>query len=74
MDRWGEYWRFTSLSATKLFEEFFPKDNITAEIHGNVLAAVAFLEGLASRELKKSELDYKDADYEIIITIRAVKE
>lgn len=24
MDRWSEYWRFTTLSASRLFEEFFP--------------------------------------------------
>ncbi|MGB4415539.1 MAG: methyltransferase domain-containing protein [Paludibacter sp.] len=73
MERWGDYWRFTSLSATKLFEEFFPLENITIQAHGNVLSAVSFLEGLASRELKKSELDFNDPNYEVIITVRAVK-
>ena len=24
MDRWGDYWRFTDLSARRLFEEVFP--------------------------------------------------
>jgi hypothetical protein len=73
MNRWGDYWRFTSLSATKLFEEFFLKDNITVEVYGNVLTAVAFLEGLASRELNKSEFNFKDPDYEVIISVRAIK-
>jgi len=73
MVRWGEYWRFTSLSATKLFEEFFPSANITVKSHGNVLSAISLLEGLASRELKKSELDFIDPNYEIIITVSAVK-
>jgi len=72
-ERWGDYWRFTSLSATKLFEEYFPSNNITIKSHGNVLSAISFLEGLASKELKKSELDFNDPNYEIIITIRAVK-
>lgn len=73
MDRWGEFWRFTSLSAQRLFEEFFPPDHLQIRSHGNVLAATALLHGLASRELRASELDYVDPDYEIMITVRAVK-
>src|SRR5919106_2105830 len=36
-DQWGEYWRFTSLSARLLFEEAFPTDNVTVRAYGNVL-------------------------------------
>jgi SAM-dependent methyltransferase len=70
---WGEYWRFTSLSARLLFEEVFPKQNIIVRSHGNVLAAISFLEGLAAEDLKKRELDVVDPNYEILITVRAVK-
>ncbi len=73
MDRWGDYWRFTSLSARRLFEEAFPAGNVTIEVYGNVLAAIAFLHGLAAEELKQEELDYPDPDYEVLITARAVK-
>lgn len=73
MDRWGEYWRFTSLSAKRIFSEFFPEDQITIETHGNVLAAISLLEGFASSELKQEDLDYSDPDYEIMLTIRAIK-
>ena len=73
MERWGDYWRFTSLSASKLFEEYFPIDNITVKSHGNVLSAIAFLEGLSSNELKKKELDISDPNYEVTITVRAIK-
>jgi hypothetical protein len=73
MERWGDYWRFTSLSARRLFEEVFPPANVTVEAHGNVLAAVAFLHGLASHELSGQELDFHDPDYEVSITVRAVK-
>jgi hypothetical protein len=38
-----------------------------------VLTAIAFLRGLAAEELKREELDYHDPDYELIITVRAVK-
>ena len=47
MDRWGDYWRFTSLSARRLCRSVFPPGNVWVETHGNVLAAVAFLHGLA---------------------------
>jgi hypothetical protein len=73
MERWGDYWRFTSLSARRLCEEVFPPANVTVEAHGNVLAAIAFLHGLASHELREQELDFRDPDYEVSITVRAVK-
>lgn len=73
MERWGDYWRFTSLSARRLFEEVFPPANVTVEAHGNVLAAIAFLHGLASHELSGQELDFHDPDYEVSIMLRAVK-
>jgi SAM-dependent methyltransferase len=73
MNRWGEYWRFTTLSTRRLFEEVFPSANVSIEAHGNVLAAVAFLNGLAAEDLRPEELDYHDADYQLLITARAVK-
>lgn len=73
MDRWGDYWRFTTLSARRLFEEAFPAANITVESYGNVLAGVAFLHGLAAEEVGPQKLDYHDPDYELLITVRAVK-
>lgn len=73
MENWGEYWRFTTLSARMLFSEAFPDSGLTVEAHGNVLAAMAFLQGLVSRELRRDELDYRDRDYELLITVRAVK-
>ena len=52
MDRWGDYWRFTTLSAQRLFEEEFSPENIEVKAYGNVLTATAFLYGLAVKELK----------------------
>jgi hypothetical protein len=73
MDLWGEYWRFTRLSVQKLFEEVFPQTTIKVENYGNILTATAFMYGLATQELHQSELDYHDPNYEVIITLRAVK-
>lgn len=72
-DKWGEYWRFTSLSARLLFEESFQAGNVTVRPYGNVLAAISFLEGLACEDLRQKELDAVDRSYEILIAIRAVK-
>lgn len=74
MDAWGDYWRFTSLSARRSFEQAFPGGEVRVEAHGNVLAAAAFLYGVSSRELKPEELGHCDPDYEVLITVRAVKE
>lgn len=72
-DKWGEYWRFTSLSARLLFEEAFSVGNVTVHPYGNVLAAISFLEGLACEDLTRLELDARDRSYEVLIAIRAVK-
>ena len=72
MDRWGDYWRFTTLSAQRLFEEAFPNAVITVEAYGNVLVAMAFLHGLSVQELRQEELDYVDPDYELVIVVRVV--
>ena len=73
MKRWGDYWRFTTLSIKKLFEEVFPPYNIKINAYGNVLSAIAFLHGIAAEELKPEELDFHDPDYEVLIVVRATK-
>jgi len=71
MDQWGEYWRFTTVSARRLFQSFGP--DLTVKAYGNVLTAIAFLHGLAAEELRREELDYCDPDYEVLLTVRAAK-
>jgi len=68
------YWAFTALSAKRMFGEVFPAANFKVETHGNVLASIAFLHGLAFEELRAEELDYNDPDYQVIIAVRATKE
>jgi hypothetical protein len=70
-DRWGDYWRFTPQSAERLFGDAYGPANVEVVAHGNVLAACAFLQGHASHELTRDELDYVDPDYPVIITVRA---
>lgn len=73
MDRWGDYWRFTSLSAERMFGDLFWNENVEIKTYGNVLVAVAFLHGLAAEELKDEELTYLDPDYQVLISVRAMK-
>jgi glycosyltransferase involved in cell wall biosynthesis len=70
-DRWC--WSFTTLSARQLFEKVFPATHISIEAFGNVLTTIAFLHGLASQELHQSELGFRDADYEMLVAVRAMK-
>jgi SAM-dependent methyltransferase len=72
-DMWGDYWRFTSLSARRVFEEVFPSENIRVEAFGSLPAAIGFLHGLASSDLRPDELSVRDPDYEVLLAVRAVK-
>jgi hypothetical protein len=73
MERWGDFWRFTTKSAETVFAEIFGKENIQVRSYGNVLAAVSFLHGLSQQELTTAELDVKDPNYQIVITVVAKK-
>ena len=74
-EMWGDYWRFTARAVERLFfEAGFAPGDLEVRAHGNVLAAGAFLYGLASRELTERELDVDDsANYQLVITVRGVK-
>jgi SAM-dependent methyltransferase len=73
MDRWGDHWRFTTLSAKRLFEEEFRPADVMVEAYGNVFAAIALLHGLAVEDVDRRRLEYRDPDYQVVITVRAVK-
>ena len=72
-EHWGEYWRLTSLSARKLFSEVFPPENVEVQAYGNLLTALAFLSGLPADSFKQEELDYHHPDFQLLVTVRAVK-
>lgn len=71
---WGDqwFWNLTTHSARRLFRECFDGD-VAVEGHGNVLAAISFLHGLAVEELDPGELDVHDPSYDVVITVRASK-
>jgi SAM-dependent methyltransferase len=72
-ERYGEFWRFTTESVTRLFAPVFGGGVEVASL-GNVLAATAFLQGLAQEDLPDlSLLDVHDPEYPLIITLVARK-
>lgn len=66
-------WSLTPSSARRLFGEVFQEGALAVEGHGNVLAAVAFLHGLAAEELRPEELDFRTPAFDVTIAVRAVK-
>lgn len=72
-ERWGDYWRFTDMSIGKAFENVFGAENVLIEIYGNVLTSTAFLQGISAEELSHDELFHNDNNYQLIITVKAIK-
>jgi SAM-dependent methyltransferase len=72
-DGWGEYWHITAQSAESLFEETFPGAHVEVSTYGNVLAATCSLHGLCVEEVAAEDLDVCDPDFEVLVTVRAVK-
>ncbi|CAN5771715.1 hypothetical protein BH18ACT2_BH18ACT2_11500 [soil metagenome] len=70
-DLWGDYWRLTSLAAGRLLGDVFGPEQVRVESYGNLLTAMAFLQGLAADELPSWQLQVHDPEYEVIVAIRA---
>ena len=68
-----DYWRFTPLVAARLLEEEFAPGEVSVAGHGNVLAQIAFLEGLAAEDLTEAELAVDDAHFPLVACARAVR-
>jgi len=72
-EEWPFYWSMTATAVMRLFNERFPASAIKIEPHGNVLAAISLLQGLASEELERAELDHGDPSYPVVIAVRVIK-
>lgn len=72
-DDWGEYWRLTAQGVNALVRDVAPDAELSIRSYGNVLAAAAFLFGLAVEDLKAAELDADDEDFEVILGVRIRK-
>lgn len=67
------YWRFTTASFQYLFSKHFSKRNLKVYSYGNVLSGQGYWVGLSAEEFKKSELDYNDPHFPIIVAARVIK-
>ncbi|MFS4461102.1 methyltransferase domain-containing protein [Bdellovibrio sp. HCB2-146] len=66
--RWGDYFRFTPQSFTKLLNESFPQSKISIESFGNIRAATGLLHGLVVEDINTNDLLYKDPIYPVVLT------
>jgi SAM-dependent methyltransferase len=73
MEQWGDFWRFTTASAHRLFGEVFSGSEVHVEAQGNVLASIAFLHGIAAGELSEEELVHHDPQYQLLISVLATR-
>jgi SAM-dependent methyltransferase len=73
--RWSNvwHWGFTGLSIRKFTSDVFDPDKVTIQVHGNVLASIGFLHGVAADELRPDELAFNDPHYPLLITVHARK-
>jgi SAM-dependent methyltransferase len=69
----ADYWRFTPASCSQLFGGVFGRDAVRVRAYGNALAAIAFLAGLASEELRTHELDSYDRRFGMLVAVCATK-
>jgi glycosyltransferase involved in cell wall biosynthesis len=72
---WKEtwYWTFTDKALDRLFAEAFPESSVEISSFGNVRVATAYLYGLGLPEIDRASLDYYDAQFQVINTVKAVK-
>ncbi|MFT4549193.1 MAG: SAM-dependent methyltransferase [Verrucomicrobiales bacterium] len=71
---WADRWRFTTTALRELAQACTGEgDHLEVSAFGNVLAATAFLQGLASGELEAKELDATDHMFEMLVTMHLQK-
>jgi SAM-dependent methyltransferase len=70
-DPW--YWNFTDHGVERLLGEIFDPSDVSVHAYGNLVSAVALLEGLSAGELTEAELAANDPAYEVLIVARAVR-
>jgi hypothetical protein len=62
-----DFWRYTPTGLERLIARSCPEAKVVSEGRGNVLAAVAFLMGLAAQELSESELEAEDPYFPLLV-------
>jgi hypothetical protein len=66
----SDLWRFTSAGLSRLLSRACGGSQFTVSSYGNLVAAVAFLEGLAAEELTAEELAHDDPSFGVVVCAR----
>jgi len=69
----GDFWRLSAQGWRRVLADEWPGCDIDVASHGNCLAAIAAMHGLAHEELSDAELDAVDPRYPVLVTIRCRK-
>ena len=73
MQQTGDYWRFTGAAMRRIFAAEFGEGAAEVDVLGNVLAATAFLQGIAAEEFDEAELLAPDPQFQMLTTVRAMR-
>jgi len=68
-----DHWRFTPDSMERMIRERCPGADFTIKVYGNLVAATAFLHGMAVSDLRPVELDEYDGEYPVVIAARIMR-
>lgn len=68
-----DFWRYTPRGLELLITRACPNARVAIEGRGNVLAAVAFLMGLATEDLTETELQAEDSYFPLVVCATALK-
>jgi glycosyltransferase involved in cell wall biosynthesis len=73
---WKDYWlwSFSATAMRKLMAETFNGSTVDIKSYGNVYVATSFLYGMGLPEIRKEKLDHHDPSYQLIISVKAVKQ
>ena len=67
----GDFWRFTPAGLHRFLRTHLPHEaEVSVEGHGNLVVAIAFLEGLAPQELDPNELQFEDPYFPVVACAR----
>lgn len=72
---WKDYWlwSFTDTAMRKVMKDTFNGSAIDIHTYGNVKVASSFLYGMGLPEIDSKTLNYHDPQYQVIISVKAVK-
>ena len=73
IDDGGDYWRMSAAGWWEVAARVWPGCKINVAGHGNSLAAIAALHGIAVEELEPAELDVYDERYPVLVSIMCRK-